>query len=336
MPAQTTMPIKRGTIVEFIGAAHGNSSNWNEKQDLEFFDKYGIRVGDKGKIWEGYRGSWIRITWTRQDGTKAPCVPMRSGNFKVLNPDYDSDSVPELESNEVEPSATPAPQRNSPSETSSSVMFGFDSPQSVKRQPECDVRSKSFEHTLTNRCHKIQSLQRENAKLKKDNTWLNEHTDEILHQQAKSRMMMELKDKRNCELIDEVAELHEKLFELQCGVQQSNDYKSNFPTATEANAIYPTEYDAWGPNEPVDLPLEEQNWDDWALEIQSKLSANKLLTDVQQSILTNLAETMTGVKTRLEALESKDNAALCVQSVAKDYLINKREAAEWVVPEMVD
>jgi len=99
-----SMPLKRGTIVEFVGAVHESHHLFKEHQFKDFFDKYGLQVGDQGKIWEGYRGSWIRITWTRQDGTKAHRVPMRSGNFKVVDEpdksDSDSDSVPELESNE--------------------------------------------------------------------------------------------------------------------------------------------------------------------------------------------------------------------------------------------
>jgi DNA repair exonuclease SbcCD ATPase subunit len=179
------------------------------------------------------------------------------------------------------------------------------------------------ECTLTNiRCNKIKSLQRENAKLKNDNAWLTEHCTDIqalVHSQAR---VVELKDKRNVELYNEVAALQQQLNQLQYGgMQQPDDYVS-----------WPV-----GPNEPVDLPLEQQNWDDWALVIQSNMSANKMLTDVQQAILKNLAETMTGVKRRLEALEAnerKDEAAFCLQSVAKDYLTNKRETAEWVVPEI--
>jgi DNA repair exonuclease SbcCD ATPase subunit len=209
-------------------------------------------------------------------------------------------------------------------------MFGFDSPPDVRVTPmdkgEADrliFEAEERYRTLTNiRCNKIKSLQRENAKLKNDNAWLTEHCTDIqalVHSQAR---VVELKDKRNVELYNEVAALQQQLNQLQYGgMQQPDDYVS-----------WPV-----GPNVPVDLPLEQQNWDDWALVIQSNMSANKMLTDVQQAILKNLAETMTGVKTRLEALEAnerKDEAAFCLQSVAKDYLTNKRETAEWVVPEI--
>ena len=99
------MPIKRGTIVEFIGTELTPDSpqyavDYKKRILKEFFDKHGLQVGDQGKIWEGYRGSWVRITWALQDGTTAWRVPMRSGNFKVVQEvksDSDSDSVPELE-----------------------------------------------------------------------------------------------------------------------------------------------------------------------------------------------------------------------------------------------
>jgi DNA repair exonuclease SbcCD ATPase subunit len=221
-------------------------------------------------------------------------------------------------------------ETNSNTAAASSVMFGFDSPPDVRVTPmdkgEADrliFEAEERYRTLTNiRCNKIKSLQRENAKLKNDNAWLTEHCTDIqalVHSQAR---VVELKDKRNVELYNEVAALQQQLNQLQYGgMQQPDDYVS-----------WPV-----GPNEPVDLPLEQQNWDDWALVIQSNMSANKMLTDVQQAILKNLAETMTGVKRRLEALEAnerKDEAAFCLQSVAKDYLTNKRETAEWVVPEI--
>jgi DNA repair exonuclease SbcCD ATPase subunit len=218
-------------------------------------------------------------------------------------------------------------ETNSNTAAASSVMFGFDSPPDVRVTPmdkgeaERLIFEAEEECTLTNK-NKIKSLQRENAKLKNDNAWLTEHCTDIqalVHSQAR---VVELKDKRNVELYNEVAALQQQLNQLQYGgMQQPDDYVS-----------WPV-----GPNEPVDLPLEQQNWDDWALVIQSNMSANKMLTDVQQAILKNLAETMTGVKTRLEALEAnerKDEAAFCLQSVAKDYLTNKRETAEWVVPEI--
>lgn len=221
-------------------------------------------------------------------------------------------------------------ETNSNTAAASSVMFGFDSPPDVRVTPmdkgEADrliFEAEERYRTLTNiRCNKIKSLQRENAKLKNDNAWFREHCTDIqalVHSQAR---VVELKDKRNVELYNEVAALQQQLNQLQYGgMQQPDDYVS-----------WPV-----GPNEPVDLPLEQQNWDDWALVIQSNMSANKMLTDVQQAILKNLAETMTGVKRRLEALEAnerKDEAAFCLQSVAKDYLTNKRETAEWVVPEI--
>jgi DNA repair exonuclease SbcCD ATPase subunit len=254
-------------------------------------------------------------------------------------------------------------ETNSNTAAASSVMFGFDSPPDVRVTPmdkgEADrlIFEAEEECTLTNK-NKIKSLQRENAKLKNDNAWLTEHCTDIqalVHSQAR---VVELKDKRNVELQQQLNQLQQQLNQLQQqlnqlqygGMQKPDDYVSwpveNDPyigwSSDVVNASGPT-YEmpnvdsVCGPTEQVDLPLEEQNWDDWALVIQSNMSANKMLTDVQQAILKNLAETMTGVKRRLEALEAnerKDEAAFCLQSVAKDYLTNKRETAEWVVPEI--
>jgi hypothetical protein len=209
-----------------------------------------------------------------------------------------------------------------------SVLFGFDSPPAmrvtppVERQSGRDVISESYERTRTNRCNNIKSLQRENAKLKKDNAWLTEHCADLRIYQAKENTLMELKDKRNDELNNEVAVLRQQLS------------RETAHTADPWEGF--DDHDAWRDPD-VHVNVLEQNWDDWALNIQSNMSANKMITDVQQAILKNLAETMTGVKTRLEALEAKDRkdeAAFCLQSVAKDYLTNKRETAEWVVPEI--
>ncbi len=112
------MPIKRGTTVEFIGTdltpegspphpiAVQAAASCKKRVLKKFFDKYGLQPGDRGKIWQGYRGSWIRITWTLQDGTKVHSVPMRSGNFKIVDKDMvnsDNETISELESDDSIP-----------------------------------------------------------------------------------------------------------------------------------------------------------------------------------------------------------------------------------------
>lgn len=334
MTTYTKTHLKRGTIVEFIGAAHADNLHFHERQVAEFFEKYGLQVGDKGKIWEGYRGSWIRITWTLQDGTTAYRVPMRSGNFKVVTAktesesESDSDSVPELESNEVDKSVTPSPLRNSKLESSSSVMFGFDSPtkerstSTVERSHGDDELSMSFERTLTNRCVKVQSLQRENSKLKKEATWLHDQVYKVEHREVKSRAMMEMKDRRNEELVNQIAMMRQQLDHYENGWTTPTNYDENKGFMMEDQSV---------------LPMEEQNWDDWAMGIQSKVSTNMMFTEAQQSVLTNLARSMDDVKARLDTIDHKvrkDKATVCLQSVAKNYLANKREDAEWVVPDI--
>jgi hypothetical protein len=247
MPTHTKMHLKRGTIVEFIGAAHETHLRFQEQQIKDFFDRYGLQVGDKGKIWEGYRGSWIRITWTRQDGTKSHCVPMRSGNFKVIeevNTDLDSasDSMPELESNEIQYSETPALQRNSAVE-SSSVLFGSDSPEAARVAPTVEPQLEYDRPQLSCR-KKIQSLQHDNYKLKKSEAVLIGEVDKLERQLAAYRRV-------------------------------------------SAAAL-----------------TDDQNWDDWAVGVMSKLSDVARCIDVQDSILTNFAKTMNNVTTRLEMLES--------------------------------
>jgi len=169
------MHLKRGTIVEFVGAAHDAHRHFQERQVKDFFDKYGLQVGDKGKIWKGYRGSWISITWTLQNGTRQS-VPMRSGNFKVVTAEAktdsgsDSDSVPELESDEVT-SETPVPLRPMKTEPASSVLFGFDEWGKAGELGMLKQKCENYESTLRNRCSQIKQLQRENAGLKKENDW---------------------------------------------------------------------------------------------------------------------------------------------------------------------
>ena len=277
MPTHTKMHLKRGTIVEFIGAAHETHLRFQEQQIKDFFDRYGLQVGDKGKIWEGYRGSWIRITWTRQDGTKSHCVPMRSGNFKVIeevNTDLDSasDSMPELESNEIQYSEMPALQRNSAVE-SSSVLFGSDSPEAARVAPTVEPQLEYDRPQLSCR-KKIQSLQHDNYKLKKSEAVLIGEVDKLEQELAVYRRVSAnaLADDHNWD----------RATGRRCTAKLSDVAdvpKEDFDTS------------------PANDVTDDQNWDDWAVGVAMR-------GDVQDSILTNFAKTINNVTTRLEILES--------------------------------
>ncbi len=268
------MHLKRGTIVEFIGAAHETHLRFQEEQIKDFFDRYGLQVGDKGKIWEGYRGSWIRITWTRQDGTKSHCVPMRSGNFKVIeevNTDLDSasDSMPELESNEIQYSETPALQRNSAVE-SSSVLFGSDSPEAARVAPTVEPQLEYDRPQLSCR-KKIQSLQHDNYKLKKSEAVLIGEVDKLEQELAVYRRVSAnaLADDHNWD----------RATGRRCTAKLSDVAdvpKEDFDTS------------------PANDVTDDQNWD----------VGVAMRGDVQDSILTNFAKTINNVTTRLEILES--------------------------------
>lgn len=76
------MHIKRGTLVEFIG------------KEAQFYkNKYGVQLGDKGKVVSAKRG-WVRITWTLQNNLKAVSVPMRLNHF-IVNPVLYTDKAPD-------------------------------------------------------------------------------------------------------------------------------------------------------------------------------------------------------------------------------------------------
>jgi hypothetical protein len=99
------MAIKRGTNVEFVGAptsramAFSNSiffERWFQKQVKYYDDKYGVQLGDKGTVVRAKNG-WFRVSWTRQDGTRALSVPMRAYHFTekpAEEPEADGESSP--------------------------------------------------------------------------------------------------------------------------------------------------------------------------------------------------------------------------------------------------
>ena len=131
-----------------------------------------------------------------------------------------------------------------------------------------------------------------------------------------------MKDRRNEELVNQIAMMRQQLDHYVTGWTPPTNYDENKVFMMEDQSV---------------LPMEEQNWDDWAMGIQSKVSTNMMFTEVQQSVLTNLARSMDDVKARLDTIDHKvrkDKATVCLQSGAKNYLANKREDAEWVVPDI--
>ena len=69
------MTIKRGTPVTFVGPDGDGPLSEGKKPFLS--KKYGISIGDKGKVVRS-NGGWTRVTWIRGDGSSAVSVPMRS------------------------------------------------------------------------------------------------------------------------------------------------------------------------------------------------------------------------------------------------------------------
>ena len=63
------MVFKRGTPVTFVGPI-------GDKGQQQLSKKYGIIIGDKGKVVRS-NGGWTRVTWIRGDGSSAVSVPTR-------------------------------------------------------------------------------------------------------------------------------------------------------------------------------------------------------------------------------------------------------------------
>ena len=67
---------KRGTKVEFVGCV----SSYDTKH---YVNKYGVQVGDKGTVVRAKNG-WWRVSFTRQDGSRAVSVPMRADDLRMM------------------------------------------------------------------------------------------------------------------------------------------------------------------------------------------------------------------------------------------------------------
>ena len=76
-----TMALKRGTPVTFLGPV-GDKQVWDKVQ-RQMNKKYGISIGDKGKVVRSNAG-WTRVTWIRSDGSSAVSVPMRASWLKNM------------------------------------------------------------------------------------------------------------------------------------------------------------------------------------------------------------------------------------------------------------
>ena len=347
------MPIKRGTIVEFIGAAHDTHHLFKERQIKEFFDKYGLQVGDQGKIWEGYRGSWIRITWTRRDGTKAHRVSMRSGNFKIIEEpeksDSDSDSVPELESNE---------------------------------DPVVDSPPVASQETMINSLRVIlKSVRAENRELKEQVDCLNaqinvtraQSDQEIieLHELAASRadqidgLLSELDIIKlsHGEMSVELEKINQDLWE------QQEDATRRWLEDPDNYVRIPFSRFKSGQTSATDTKSSDV-CDEWARDqitaLTKAMSNQAQIGDTQQKVIQNLKSKLDEIvlhesqtnelsafccqalkvngmivgkddNERIVNKDTQDKAARWLQDISKKYLIKKRECDElgdWVVPEV--
>ncbi len=79
------MSIKRGTKVEFVGRLSCPGTK-------HYIEKYGVQVGDKGTVVRAKNG-WWRVSFTRQDGSRAVSVPMRYDDIKKRKQDDDVEDV---------------------------------------------------------------------------------------------------------------------------------------------------------------------------------------------------------------------------------------------------
>lgn len=81
----------RGTEVEFVGKPPGRPDQ--ESSAKHYVDKYGVQVGDYGTVVRVKNG-WWRVSFTRQDGSRAVAVPMRLNDIKKRK--YNDDVEDEL------------------------------------------------------------------------------------------------------------------------------------------------------------------------------------------------------------------------------------------------
>ena len=85
-PTQTMSQYQRGTKVEFVGKPPGRPDQ--DSSAKHYVDKYGVQVGDYGTVVRVKNG-WWRVSFTRQDGTRAVAVPMRLDDIKKRKLDDD-------------------------------------------------------------------------------------------------------------------------------------------------------------------------------------------------------------------------------------------------------
>jgi hypothetical protein len=112
---------QRGTKVKFVGrfACPGTK---------HYVEKYGVQVGDKGTIVR-YKNGWWRVSFTRQDGSRAVSVPMRADHF-TEKPAEESDARDE--SSPIRPTSLlygfELDGESSPVQPPMNENFGFDEP----------------------------------------------------------------------------------------------------------------------------------------------------------------------------------------------------------------
>lgn len=76
----------RGTEVEFVGKPPGRPDQ--DSSAKHYVNKYGVQVGDYGTVVRVKNG-WWRVSFTRQDGSRAVSVPMRLDDIKKRKQDDD-------------------------------------------------------------------------------------------------------------------------------------------------------------------------------------------------------------------------------------------------------
>jgi len=81
---------KRGTKVQFVGKPPGRPDQ--DSSAKHYVDKYGVQVGDSGTV-VCVKNGWWRVSFTRQDGSRAVSVPMRYDDIKKRKQDDDVEDV---------------------------------------------------------------------------------------------------------------------------------------------------------------------------------------------------------------------------------------------------
>ena len=366
------MPIKRGTIVEFIGTELTPDSpqyavDYKKRILKEFFDKHGLQPGDRAKIWEGYRGSWIRITWTLQDGTTAYRVPMRSGNFKVVgHPSNisDNESLPDLESED-----------DSVPELQPELAAALDARLGDARRVDCFESDGTIApQKLIEDLRKILKQTRaENEELK---TLCQKNKEEIIGLDTIAAMRADQMDGDRL-YIDQMAleneELRKKNMLLGCehfsfdGATTMEKVQENYNQLKSTIREITLKSFPAVPIQPV-VKVSDELRDTCARDqiktLTKAMSDQALISDAQQKILKNLKSKLDQVNLhgsqtnelaigcldclklngmvvgegdtmRMVDKDKQDKAAIALQDVAQEYLVKKREdEGDWVVPEI--